>query len=64
MAKEKGFAEKAAKAAKKHAPDFVMARVISTVPSGKAGHFRFQERMVRVPAGQTLDAVLKGESSK
>lgn len=59
MVKKRSFAEKAMKVRQKQA--FSMVKYVKATVSEKTGHTRFQETMVKVPTGMTLDAYLKQE---
>lgn len=56
MAKKRSFAEKAAKAQRKQA--FSLVKYVRASVSEKTGHYRFQETMLKVPTGMTLDQFL------
>lgn len=56
--KPQSFAEKAARGAKKE-KQFKMVKYIKSVKSEKTGNYRFQESMLKIPPGMSLDAYLK-----
>ena len=56
--KPQSFAEKAARGAKKE-KQFKMVKYIKSVISEKTGNYRFQESMLKIPPGMSLDAYLK-----
>lgn len=56
MAKEKSFADKVKKTKEKQ---FSTVKYVESVISEKTGHYRFQERMLKVPVGMKLDDYLK-----
>ena len=58
MAKGTSFAEKA-KRGKKKEKEFTVVKYVKSVVSEKSGHYRFQESMLKVPSGMSLDAYLK-----
>ena len=58
MAKGTSFAEKAKRGAKKE-KEFTVVKLVKSVVSEKTGHYRFQESMLKVPAGKSVDAYLK-----
>jgi len=58
MAKEKSFAEKVKKSGKK-GKQFSVIKYVKSVVSEKTGQYRFQESMLKVPVGMSLDTYLK-----
>ncbi|MFQ6616889.1 MAG: hypothetical protein ACE5HZ_09040, partial [Fidelibacterota bacterium] len=56
MAKKRSFADKAARAQQK--PAFSNVKYVKATLSQKTGHYRFQETMLKVPTGMSLDAYL------
>jgi len=58
MAKEKSFMDKIKKGAKKDT-HFSMVRYVDSVVSEKTGQYRFQESMLKIPEGMSLDNYLK-----
>ncbi|MAG21414.1 MAG: hypothetical protein QF613_03975 [Candidatus Marinimicrobia bacterium] len=58
MAKGTSFAEKAKRGLKKE-KQFRVVKYVKSVVSEKTGQTRFQESLLKVPAGMSLDAYLK-----
>ena len=58
MAKGTSFAEKSKRGDKKD-KDFTVVKYVKSVESEKTGGTRFQESILKVPAGKSLDAYLK-----
>lgn len=58
MAKGKSFIEKVRKSAKRE-KQFSMIKYVKSIVSEKTGQYRFQESMMKVPVGMSLDAYLK-----
>ena len=58
MAKGTSFAEKAKRGIKKE-KEFKVVKYVKSIVSEKSGHYRFQESMLKVPSGMSLDAYLK-----
>ena len=58
MAKGTSFAEKA-KRGKKKEKEFTVVKYVKSIVSEKSGHYRFQESMLKVPSGMSLDAYFK-----
>ena len=54
--KQKSFAEKASS---KDGKDLVYVKYVKSVPSEKEGYWRFNESMVAMEKGSTLDVALK-----
>ena len=57
MAKQLSFAEKVAKKKKKNPSTYI--KYIKSVQSEKTGYWRFNEQMIQVKEGETLDGALK-----
>ncbi|MBL7047303.1 MAG: hypothetical protein ISR95_06730 [Candidatus Marinimicrobia bacterium] len=57
MAKGRSFFDKTFK--KKAQQDYTMVKYVKSVVSEKTGQVRFQESMLRLPKGMTMDSFLK-----